>query len=272
MSLPSRPFSQRFGVRPAPPNRRPDEFPDSAKAKLYNLVDQARQRLIPGAWSLGPPLARALGRMHEGPGSIGQIGDLINSLEWWECYDFCEELLGHSRLREELAAEIDGIFASEGLAYRMTANGIEWRFSQPAEATISEARHLLVENESFAGPCEQWEKALGHLGRRPPDPENCIKDSIGALEGLARILSGSPSETLGQIIKPLAGRLGIHPALASAISNLYGYRSDEQAVAHGATAALQGLVLEAELVVHWSAAVVVYLTRKSAREALTSDH
>jgi len=261
-SLPEQPFSLRFGVRPSPQSRQPDDVPDSAKVKLAALIDRLRNsKYLPGAYSLGPKLYDALGRRSEGHGDMNQIRQLVHALEWWEFYDLCEELLRLARSPDQVAAKIDAVFMSEGLPYAITAAGIAWRLNRPAAEAV-EMTSLLLGSPEFQGPSQQWDKARGHLARRPPDPENCIKDAVGALEGLARIISQRPSDTLGQIIKSMARNLAIHQTLANAMSNLYGYRSDEQAIAHGATAALEDLVPEAELVMHWCAAAMAYLVKK----------
>jgi hypothetical protein len=262
MTVPSQPFSERFGVRPTPPARLPDEVPESARVRLAALIDKLRNKYLPGAYSLGTRLAEAVGRRPEGSGDMSQIRGLIYGLDWWEFYDVAEELLRLTGSPEDVAVEVDGLFSSEGLPYAMTPSGIQWRFSEPAGEAVQEARRLLVDEERLRGPAQQWDKALGHLAQRPPDAENCIKDAVGALEGLARIISGHPSNTLGQIVKPLADQLGVHGALASAISSLYGYRGDEQAIAHGATQPLANIIPEAELVSHWAAAAIVYLVKR----------
>ena len=263
-SLPSQSFSQRFGVRPSPPVRQSDDVPDSAKVRLVASIVRLRGEYLPGAYSLGPRLCDAMGRKSEGPGDMARIRWLIYSLEWWEYYDISEELLWITGVPEQVANELDTVFVQERLPYRITTSGVEWRLNQPAAEAVSNARSLLNRPE-FAGPSQQWEKALGHLSERPPDPENGIKDAVGALEGMARILAAKPSETLGQIIRPLATNLRIHPALANAVSNVYGYRGDEQAIAHGAISALQDLIAEAELLLHWCAAAILYLAKKSGR-------
>jgi hypothetical protein len=112
------------------------------------------------------------------------------------------------------------------------------------------------------GPAQQWEKAVAHLSARPPDSENCIKDAIGAVEGAARILSRREEETLSKIILPFAKEIDIHPTLAVMIDKLYAYRGDEQAVARGATKTLKATPADAELVLHISASVIVYFTKK----------
>jgi hypothetical protein len=197
---------------------------------------------------------------------MSQIDQLIHGLDWWEFYDLCEELLRITGVADEIAKEIDAIFVQDSLPYTITPSGIAWRLSPPAQEVVAETRHLLTQPE-LVGPSQQWEKASGHLSKRPPDPENCIKDAVGALEGLARILANKPSETLGQIIKPLAPQLGMHSALANAVSNVYGYRGDEQAIAHGATSPLSDIIAEAELVLHWCAATMVYLIKKKKDNA-----
>jgi hypothetical protein len=41
--------------------------------------------------------------------------------------------------------------------------------------------------------------------------------------------------TLGQLIKRLEDEIGLHPALKSAFSNLYGYTSEESGIRHALT-------------------------------------
>ncbi|MBI4295299.1 MAG: hypothetical protein HY669_03940 [Chloroflexi bacterium] len=195
---------------------------------------------------------------------MAQIRQLVYELEWWEFYDLCEELLRITGAPDEVAEELDTIFVQQGLPYSISSTGIAWRLSAPASAVFVQTKELL-QHPNLMGPSQQWDKALEHLSKRPPDAENCIKDAVGALEGLARILSAKPSDTLGQIIKPLGTQLGVHPALTSAVSSVYGYRGDEQAIAHGATSALQDLVAEAEMVLHWCAAAMLFLAKKSGR-------
>jgi hypothetical protein len=90
------------------------------------------------------------------------------------------------------------------------------------------------------------------------------------VEGVARLISGD-DRSLGKIIMPLAEQLGMHPSLASAVSKLYGYRGDEQAVAHGATQALAQINHEAEMVLHWTAATISYLVKKEAQNLTEND-
>jgi hypothetical protein len=260
-TLPGEPFSLRFGVRPRGEVHRPDDLPQSAKPRLVVLIDKHRGKDLPGAFSLGPRLSNLMGRAPQGTGDMAQVTELINSLKWWEFYDLCEEMLRISKAPDELSKDIEAVFVQENLPYSITTAGITWRLSEPAEEAVTQTRHLLSQPE-FAGPSGQWERALHALSQRPPDSIGCIRDAIGAMEGLGRILSNRPNDTLGQITNPFATQIGMHPALARAISSIYGYRGDENGIGHGATSPLQVLEPEAEFILLLSAATMIYLTKK----------
>lgn len=263
MAIPKERFSKRFEVRPAVPRPEPNTVPDSIRVKLVPLVDELRGKELPGATSLGPALCESIGRFPPRPaGDMPMIRWVFREAERWEVYDLCEALVRLARTPEVVAERIEAVFAEENLPYLMTQNGIEWRFSAPADAAINEAENVLLVDEDLRGPAEQWQKARSHLAERPPDSENCIKDAIGAVEGAARILSGREAETLPKLITPFAKEIGMHPALAAIAEKLYAYRGDEQGVAHGATRESQNLAAEAELILHISAALIVYLAKK----------
>ena len=193
------------------------------------------------------------------------IRKLFLEAEWWQIYDLCEILVNMCRFREQIAERIDAILAEEGVPYRITTDGIKWRFPEATAGALSEATRFLVDEPRLRGPAKQWQKASEHLSERPPDAENCIKDAIGAVEGTARILSGRTTDILSVLIKPLAQSIGMHGALTGVVEKLYAYRGDEQAVAHGATRAPGDLTAEAEFVLHTSAATIIYFTKKAQR-------
>lgn len=238
--------------------------PDGVRVKLIPIVDRFRGNGLPGAYTLGPALYESIGKISpQRTGDMHMIRALFLEAEWWQVYDLSESLVRMCGKPGEIAERIDAVFAGEGVPYRMTPNGITWRFTEAAAGAVAGATRSLVDDASLRGPSEQWRKALGHLSERPPDAENCIKDSIGAVEGTGRILSGRETETLSTLLKPFAKEIGMHPALSGMVEKLYAYRGDEQAVAHGATQGPKDLIAEAELVLHASAATIVYLHKKS---------
>lgn len=191
---------------------------------------------------------------------------LIYECEWWAFLDICEKVieLAPPDLKAQIESDIDGMMAKTGMQWQIRDGRVEWRGWTPLFAQrVSKTRSLLRADPKFQGPAEQFEKAYKHLSTCPPDAENCIKDAIGAIEGVARIIQGS-SEPLSKLLDPIAKRFGIHPAIKEAISKLYAYRGDEQGIAYGATQPLKVGTEEAELVLHCSVAIIVYLLRKRA--------
>ena len=59
-----------------------------------------------------------------------------------------------------------------------------------------------------------------------------VRESIHAVESVARQLDPEAAQTLGPALDSLETRGVLHPALKGAFSKLYGYASDEQGVRH----------------------------------------
>lgn len=194
--------------------------------------------------------------------------ELVFGCEWYDFFDICEKIveLSPSTLKDEVQQEINGILAENGIQYEMRDAKLQWRGRTPLfSQEVSKAQQLLSTSPEFEGPAQQFEKAWRLLSARPPDPENCIKDAIGALEGAARIILGE-KRILSKLLKPLACELKIHQALCDAMGKLYGYRGDEEGIAHGATQPLKVGTEEAELVLHWCAAAIAYLLGKAGSQ------
>jgi hypothetical protein len=265
--LPHQRFSDRFGGRPLPDPVKPDEVPDSAKVGLNQLISELRDIALPSLTKMWIAAHEELRRIApEDKVSIGMFRSLILEAPWWEFYEVCEALVRVAKDQSEVVSRIEALFAAENLAYAMTDAGIVWRYSTPAKQTIEQAERLLVEDPELVAAARQWRKAQEHLSKRPPDYENCVKDAIGSLEGVARILTGKTGQTLSRILPDLARRVGMHKTLETAIDKLYAYRGDEEGVAHGATSTeLANLAAEAEMILSWTAGAIVYFTKKNGR-------
>ena len=100
------------------------------------------------------------------------------------------------------------------------------------------------------------------------DPADSIRESIHAMESVARTIDPASSETLGPALSSLKKRgLLQHKALEKAFQQLYGYTSDEQGIRHALLnkdAADVGLE-EAMFMFGACASFAGYLTRKQRR-------
>ena len=80
-------------------------------------------------------------------------------------------------------------------------------------------------------------RSTAHLGKASAcinrgEWAESVRESIHAVESVARRLDPKASDTLGPALKSLEQHGELHPALKDAFSKLYGYTSDEQGVRH----------------------------------------
>jgi hypothetical protein len=71
------------------------------------------------------------------------------------------------------------------------------------------------------------ERALTLLAdRSQPDYRNSIKESISAVEAMARVVSNNPKATSAEALKVLERGGHLHSALKDGFAKLYGYTND----------------------------------------------
>lgn len=275
-------FGQRHGVAPDPEPVPEDQVPGWVRSQIQKTLlrfaeDRERQYKVElfssDLYSLIEPLIwKVLDRQPPnspmgGPWAF-YIPRVINECAGWQLYALLEDiyvLISRKYSLEDaksFSSSINYIFETEAISWRFADGKIERRLPEPIEQAIESTR-VLLRNSRFHGPDEQFEKARDHLNHRPePDTENCVKDSIGALEGVVNIVAGTAGKTLGQLINGEPFRSAIHGALRGAIDKLYGYRSDASGVAHAQQGPTEVGLEEAEFVLGSVASAIVYLAKK----------
>src|SRR5207253_6756654 len=84
-----------------------------------------------------------------------------------------------------------------------------------------------------AGARAHLSSALGLLAdRKKPDYRNSIKESVSAVEAVCRAVTDNNKATLGDALKAVQSKVGLHAALKAAFSSLYGYTSDADGIRH----------------------------------------
>jgi hypothetical protein len=88
--------------------------------------------------------------------------------------------------------------------------------------------HLLSQLQAprYSGPREHWTKALDYSQGAKRDLANAAKEAVCAVEGMARVLTGSHSSTLGDLIKQLKTTKDLDPALGKLLETLWGFTSN----------------------------------------------
>ncbi len=194
--------------------------------------------------------------------SADDLALVLRGLSWYQVCDACESLYDAlTGSKEEFLIGLNQTFARNHFGYEMRSGQIERVGALMHDTAIEEARAILRDPD-LGGPDQQFQKAIAFFNQRPvPDSANAVKEAVGAVEGLARILLDDSNLMLSAACNRMRQSHGTHPALAEMINKLYGYRGDAEGAAHGATGNRPIPPEEAELVIGVSASVIVYLAR-----------
>ena len=156
---------------------------------------------------------------------LDEIKEEFFNLEWYSVYDFLECLLGIENYQKEIFVNIlNGVLKDERAPYKIIDNQVVPLISNEEAQEVEDA----VSNK-YKEVSGHIKKSLGLYKKRPvADYKNSIKESISAVEALAKIVLKKPNGTLGG----LAQQLNVHPAFKKAITDLYGWTSNEGGIRH----------------------------------------
>ena len=170
------------------------------------------------------------GRSNRGRLILDEIRNYFLNCPWNKVYEFIEFMVracdrSHSHLakwfNEALERELSGYRFIEGQVVDIT--------DQQELEMLTEA----LRDTRFAGVSAHLQRALElYANREKPDYRNSIKESISAVEAMAKILTGEDKATLDGALKILEKNGQLHKALKDGFAKLYGYTSDEQGIRH----------------------------------------
>jgi hypothetical protein len=124
------------------------------------------------------------------------------------------------------------VFQDERSAYRFVGRQITPIYDETTGKEIETAL-LRLDNSPFANAKIHISTAISKISdRQQPDYRNSIKESISAVESVARVLCDDENATLGKALKKFDIKVNIHPALKDAFLKIYGYTSDENGIRH----------------------------------------
>ena len=130
---------------------------------------------------------------------------------------------------EALHQAMNHALERELAAYRLVGG----KFAQITQEQEIASIEAALAADNAPGARNHLATALSLLSdRKAPDYRNSIKESISAVESVARFSTGNEKATLEQALKRLETAGHIHPALRGAFSKLYGYTSDERGIRH----------------------------------------
>ena len=237
-------FSQRVAGRPlytsglneASPNLRVAAwnllhvklFPHSSeKASYYRLY--GKELWVHLNWTIDTLPYNS----YDGQNTIKQHWMSVAWDDFFDIFEFAVDLLAPraavARNRADWFDEINELLQDQGCAYRFIAEEL---------APITNA--LEVEAVATAADC-----TIGPVGQHirealallPPSkdssPRNSVKESISAVEGALKHLTGEPAATLGEGLKEFEKAFGpLHESIRRGLTHLYAYTNQPDGIRH----------------------------------------
>ncbi|MEH1930017.1 AbiJ-NTD4 domain-containing protein [Nostoc sp.] len=160
--------------------------------------------------------------------SVNWLLKYFQKCQWNEVYDFIEITMNYFRT-PELVEDINSVLERELAGYRFVG-GVFTDITNEQEIEMLEQA---VDDKSFPAVSSHLKRSLALMSdKENPDYRNSIKESISAVESLAKAMTGKPKGTLADALKVLEVSNKLHPALKNSFLNLYGYTSDEGGIRH----------------------------------------
>lgn len=277
-------FSQAQGYEEIPGPLQLGELPKEARTQLWNLFfvhldsSKATDDIFGGSW-IGPGWRHVLRDVHakfhvsaldewdsDFRPVCKKLREYIEARPVNKVFDLIQFVLRHRQCPPEFVREMQHTFSECRLAYRID-------IARPP--TILPAV-TPEEGDAVAGALRTLRKAgldssAAHLRKasaciNADDWAGSVRESIHAVESVARQLDPDAAKTLEPALDSLKRRGVLHPAFKEAFSKLYGYTSDEQGVRHALLnkSSAQVDIDEAVFMLGVCASFASYLWRKHA--------
>ncbi|MDP9693027.1 UNVERIFIED_ORG: hypothetical protein J2X79_000564 [Arthrobacter globiformis] len=217
-----------------------DDLDEDTRIHLWNLIYTLKMRAYDHYGALQMSDEFAIGLWIEWHLSLEDLGKTTgtNFLEMVkkdvvegtmaEAFDVVEACIDSVGAR--LSELLNNVFTKYLVGYRVV-NGEIIPVTESAEIEAVEAAMEVL--QPYSGARKHLQNALSLLANREePHYANVVKESISAIEAVARHLTGA--KTLGDALKQLEAKgVPAQKALVEGWSKLYGYTSAEGGIRHG---------------------------------------
>ena len=236
-------FTQRKGLNPVGEVIQIDSMNSELRSSLWNALDVkvwSSDRLAHTKYGGIEPFSKALwfhffkkpidSRPSYTDLILIEIRGYFFHCKWFEVYDFLEFVVEYYKeYGPNLVMFLNGILEQELSGYRFVSGHL----TDITNAQELEMLETALADSRFAGVDAHLQQALDlYANRKNPDYRNSIKESISAVESMARIVSGNPKAMLYDALKAIEKNGLLHKALRDGFIKLYGYTSDAGGIRH----------------------------------------
>ena len=197
------------------------------RTKLAPLIEGLIQRVWNDVLGEDLDILRQAYALPNTPRGYQELRNRFFGGPWYLVYDILEYLCSNARtvLHSKWQGRFNQTLSKAGSAYRFVDDLLAEITNSNEIQAIEEA--IQVANDPVRTHLETALKMLSD--RETPDFRNSIKESISAVEAACKLIAGNTDGTLGVVIKKVES---IHPSLARAFSNLYGFTSNAGGIRH----------------------------------------
>jgi len=197
----------------------------------------------------------------------GMLRNFFSMERWDTVYDFLEFIVAHfpyKEINEAFVKECYAVLESELSAYRFVGGLITPVTSKEEISEVEEALET-----PFKTVNDHIGTALKLMSdKKSPDYRNSIKESISAVEAICRLITNKKKATLGQALKVVKTKVGLHGALEEAFSHLYGYTSTAEGIRHSLLDESTLSFEDAKFMLVSCSAFINYLVSKASKAGL----
>ncbi|AWL09712.1 hypothetical protein G9H64_12885 [Aquirufa nivalisilvae] len=199
------------------------------------------------------------------------IRDSFFQGDWLNVYEHIEFLANIRFIDSNRFMEFcNVIFEREFSGYRF----IDGLISPITNESEIEEIEMSIQNSghftSLKGVNIHLKSALEKLSdRKSPDYRNSIKESISAIESVAKVISENEKDSLGSALDKIKGKIKLHSALERGFKQLYGYTSDSDGIRHALMENPNCDFEDAKYMLVSSSAFINYLIVKAGKAGIT---
>ena len=243
-------FSQAQGYEETPGPLRLEELPRETRTQIWNQIFSHLKEstridefdygsYVGGDWS--DILQATHVKFHnstldewttEFETNRSKLREFVESRPFNKVFDLIQFVLRHPRCPRGFIRDMKRTFAECRLAYTIDFGPpptiIPAVTPEEGDAVVGALRTL--RDAGLNGSAVHLRKAAACINAG--DWAGSVRESIHAVESVARQLDPEASATLGPALSSLEKQGKLHPALKDAFSKLYGYTSDEQGIRH----------------------------------------
>lgn len=201
--------------------------------------------------------------------TIKKLRTLFFSWEWYDVYDFIEFVAWSMPSREyALFEEKCNIVLERELSGYRLIDGLITPISNEQEVNeiddaINNTKGTLTQAQTHL------KQALKMMSdRQNPDYRNSIKESISAIETVAKKIANDDKASLGNALNIVKENIGLHPSLEQGFKKLYGYTSDADGIRHSLSEDSTCDFEDAKYMLVTSSAFINYLITKTDKAGI----